>query len=162
MHKNTKILLTSFFVVFLITTYFIYLEFTRLNISLESNNASLKSNEEELSNKIIASNLDRYSGDSKLEKEIRELSKKIDALEKNTYKVEIGKPPPNVQWMDLKNWRKVKAGMYEDSVIKILGQPTKRSASAGQVTLSYFGYGKSASVTVGPLMVGVISWREPT
>ena len=63
--------------------------------------------------------------------------------------------------MKLENWRKIRAGMYEDSVINILGEPTRRSAFSGQVTLSYAGYGKSASVTVGPMLVGVISWNEP-
>lgn len=168
MSKYSKILLACFFLVFSTTLYFLYEELDQLNASFES------SQEEQL-NKIKAINSARYSSNInserrnlELDKEINDLknqianlSKKLDSLEKNTYKVEIGKSAPNVKWMKLENWRKIRAGMYEDSVINILGEPTRRSAFSGQVTLSYAGYGKSASVTVGPMLVGVISWNEP-
>lgn len=164
MSRYSKILLACFFLIFSTSLYFFYKELDQLNASFESN-------QEEQLNKIKAINSARFNSERRnleLEKEINDLrnqivdlSKKLDSLEKNTYKVEIGKSVPNVKWMKLENWRKIRAGMYEDSVINILGEPTRRSAFSGQVTLSYNGYGKSASVTVGPMLVGVVSWNEP-
>ena len=173
MDKKIKIIFTFIFLIIFLASYAFY-------ELLKENKKTVENNFEILSKKIADSNIARADNDwnikyeseqaklelkqeiSRLKNQLISLEDELKKLDETTYKVELNKIKPNVKWMNIENWRKIRTGLTEQEVIQILGTPTRRNAYSGNsVVLIYQGYGKSGSVTVNPYLLGVQTWSEP-
>ena len=91
-----------------------------------------------------------------LEKKVQELEKRISQLETvlkthEEFQPTSNKPPKDVSgdWRNIKNWGLIKSNMSFDQVIKILGEPTRKSMiTPDSGTFYYEGYSDEAGSSI--------------
>jgi outer membrane protein assembly factor BamE (lipoprotein component of BamABCDE complex) len=109
-----------------------------------------------VSNQLFAqSNVDERV--QKLEETVRVLESRVASLE-NQLSEQTSPAPIST---DSANWRKLKRGMSERDVEKLLGSPTKVDASSTIETVWYYGSPVRGSVRFYAHSGKVIAWRQP-